>query len=101
MPDMQIDDIGTIIRLTITQDGVALDISSATATKDILLKKPSGTLLTKGASFTTDGTDGKLEYVTVADDVDESGEWKVQASLVLAAGTFRSAVARFDVGDNL
>ena len=52
MTNPHVSDIGTIIQITITEDGVALDISSAT-TKEIILKKPSGTLLTKTATFTT------------------------------------------------
>lgn len=99
---MQVGDVGTVIRLTIEDGGSAVDVSSA-STKQIILLSPTqgATALTKTASFTTDGTDGRIEYATVAGDIDVPGWWKVQAKVVLSSGTWSSTPVRFRVRSNL
>lgn len=76
--------VGDVVtfRVTVTdQDGSAVDVSGA-STKQIKLRKPSGTVLTKTASFTTDGSDGKIEYQTANTDLDVAGVWGIQAYVV-------------------
>lgn len=53
---------GTIIEATIKEDGVVVDVSDAEA-KSILLKSPSGESFVRAATFTTDGTDGKVRFI--------------------------------------
>lgn len=84
--EVHVGDIGTVFRLTIYDDTTLANLSGAT-TKQILFSKPSGMLLTKTAVFTTDGTDGKIQYVTVAGDLDEAGQWTIQGYLVLSTWT--------------
>ena len=57
--NIQVGAIGLVITLTITEDDVAVNISSAT-TKTIKIRKPDGTVLAKTAAFTTNGSDGKV-----------------------------------------
>lgn len=95
------NDIGTVITLTVRDGGTVVDVSSATVTKNILLRSPTGTLSTNGASFTTNGTDGKIKYTTVTGDLDVVGTWDVQAHVVITAGTFRSDIKKFEVHRNL
>ena len=101
MPDVQKDDIGTIFRLTLKNAGLPLDVSSATVTKDLIFTAPSGTKVTKAASFTTDGKNGQIQYVSTTGVINEAGMWRMQGSVVITAGTFKSSLARFDVGANL
>ena len=104
--EVHLDDIGTIFRATINDcdeiTGIQsiLDISSAT-TKELIFKSPLGIVKTKTASFTTDGTDGKIEWTTVAADLDVIGEWKLQAYIVLPSGSWRSDIGCFTVYENL
>lgn len=100
LAEVHVNDIGTLFKLTLTDDSVAVDISGAT-TKQIKLKKPDGTVLTKTAIFTTDGTDGKMFYQTIADDIDVTGEWQIQGYVVLATGTWYTSVHSFRVFENL
>ena len=94
-------DVGTVFEFTVKdEDGVVVDISSQT-TMDILFLEPDATTGTKGATFTTDGTDGKMFYTTVADDLDKVGHWKWQASLVLSGGTWKSDRHEFEVHPNI
>ncbi len=95
------DDIGTVIVVTVKDGATVVDISGAT-TKNIKLKKPvSSTVLTKAAAFTTDGTDGKIQYTSIAGDLDEIGVYNVQAYIILPSGTWSSSVEEMSVFDNV
>lgn len=91
--EIRVGDIGTILEVTLMDDAAVVDISSATTTQ-FKLKKPGGTTVTKTAVFTTDGTDGKLRYTTLANDLDEAGSWDIQTYLVMTGWTGHS-----DIGD--
>ncbi len=95
-------DFGGVIEIEmVDQDLVVADISGA-AVKEILLRKPNGTLLTKTAEFVSDGTDGKIDCSIASGDFDEAGTWKVQGK-VLTAGVFQysSELGSFRVGSVL
>lgn len=97
----QVGDIGTTIKATIVdQDGTALDVSAAT-TLQLLFLKPNGVLETKTATLTGDGTDGVIQYVTIADDLDVPGVWKSQGYIVDAGKQHKSSVDVFHVKPNL
>lgn len=97
---IHINDIGTVFEVTIYEDGAVLDISDAT-TMQILLKAPDEGLLTNTAVFTTNGMDGKIQYVAIAGDLDEAGRWSIQARVVTPAGDWRSSISEFTVHTNL
>lgn len=99
--EIHVSDIGTVFEATIKDDETVVDISSALVTKNLIFKNAAGTSKTKAGSFTTDGTDGLLRYVTVADDLDDAGKWQVQANIVLTTGTWSSSIYKFDVFANL
>jgi len=81
----QLDDVGVTIRVLLKENGAALDISSVTA-KQIQLIAPSGTVKLKTAAFETDGSDGVLTYVTIADDLDERGTWLARPLITYSGG---------------
>lgn len=95
------DQIGVVLRVTVTEDGAAKDISGASA-KSILILQPSEAVLTKTATFTTDGTDGKFEFATVSGDLDEAGTYQWQGYVVVS-GTeeIRSLRASFLVEEKI
>lgn len=84
--EFTVGDIGATIKLTVEEGGVALDISSASSVKKFRLRKPeSNNVIEVDASFDTDGTDGVLKWTTtLASDLDEAGEWKVQPYLEMS-----------------
>ena len=71
MGDIFVGDVGVEIRLDTKQD-----LSNATVTK-ILAKKPSGSTVVWNA--TKYGTTTKITYTTDSDDLDEAGDWSLQA----------------------
>jgi len=93
-------DVGTVFVATIKQGSNVIDISAATTTQ-LLFEKPDGSVLTKTATLTTDGTDGKLQYTTQSGDLDMSGQWRLQAYLVLGTWTGKTDVHVFQVHTNI
>lgn len=100
MTDIFIGDIGTIFRATVKDNGVARDISSATL-RQLIFQKPDETTVTKTATLTTDGTDGKMQYTTILNDLDQAGRWVVQGYIETPAGKWHTDFYRFTVYKNL
>lgn len=104
--EIHVGDIGTIIEVTIKDGASVLDISSFT-TKQFIFKRPDNTTVTKNASFSTDGSDGKLRYTIVSGDLNQQGlgntdnPWKLQVYLATVTNNWRSDIISFDVYGNL
>jgi hypothetical protein len=97
---IHVNDIGTTLIGTVLDSGIAVDISSA-STIQMIIKKPDQTTSTKTASFNTDGTDGKMKYVTVSGDIDQAGNYKIQGKVILGTATYFSSVSTFKVYCNI
>ena len=97
---IHVGDVGTVFRITLADCGDPVDVSQATAST-ITFKKPDETLVTQTASFTTDGTDGQVQYVTITGDLDLPGTWRIQAAITLPDGFWRSNISKFKVYANL
>jgi hypothetical protein len=100
MSKIHVNDIGTDFRVTIVDNNTAVDISSATS-KTITFQKPNGVSVEKTATFVTDGSDGKIRYITVDGDLDDGGTWKIQGKVVTPAGSWNTDVESFRVYDNV
>lgn len=101
METTQLNAVGVTIIATIKEDGAAVDVSGV-STKQLILRKPDGTIATKTATFTVSGTDGRIQYTSVAGDFDLAGMWGVQGYVVFS-GSFdgRSDIQYFQVLANL
>ncbi len=98
--EVHLNDIGTVFELTIKDGTVVVDVSGQT-TMEVIFLSPGGTRTAKGASFKTNGTDGVIQYTTVADDLNEEGRWQIQGHVVLAAGDWKTDLDEFVVHRNL
>lgn len=87
-------DEGTHIELEIQDDGVTVDISTASV-KNIKLTKPGGPTLTKAGQFSTDGTDGLLFYSTEAAVMVGEGLWSARAYVEIGSWKGHSTVYNF------
>lgn len=84
MQEINLNTIGAAIVFTIVdQNGAIIDITGATEMK-ICLKKQSGVTVVKTAELVTNGIAGKIQYKTVAGDLDELGVWEAQARVTLS-----------------
>lgn len=76
--DIHVDDYGWIGKLTLKQDGTAVDLSGY-STLQMIFIAPDGTAATKTAAFDSDGRDGIIKYTIQNGDIDAAGDWKVFA----------------------
>lgn len=102
--EIHLGDIGTIIEVTLKDNDLIVNLSGAT-TKEFYLMKPDKTVLTVNAVFKNppgDGTDGILQYVTQTGDLDQIGQWKIQAHVIITGqGEWKSDISSFTVHGNL
>ena len=102
---IHLNDIGTRFEATIKEkiaDGtlVVVDLTGATVIQ-LIFFKADGISETKSASFSTDGSDGKIKYLTLSGDIDQIGIWQIQAHITIPAGDWRSNIEDFRVYRNL
>lgn len=93
---VHLGDVGTIIRVTVTEDGSAVDLSTATGIQ-LRFRAPDGTVTNYTASFTTNGSDGVLQYALTADDIDQVGLWEVRPYFTLGTFTGHTSAVTFTV----
>src|SRR5690242_18772518 len=99
---LRIGAIGATIRRTIYDETGAIVDLSPTTTRRLVLEKPDGGLLTKAGVFSTDGTDGQIEYVTIDGDIDIQGTWRGQFYFEFGATQkLHTDLFRMSVGANL
>jgi hypothetical protein len=96
------NDIGTVFRGTVKDQASAV-VNISTQTKlEMVFTKPGGANVVKTAVLSTNGTDGKMQYTSVANDLDTEGEWSFQGYVELAAGQkWHSDIHHFRVEGNL
>lgn len=99
--DLHVNDYGTVLEFTVKdQDANTLDLSEATG-KSLVFSKPDGTTETVSLSFTTDGSDGKVQYTIAQNLLDTAGTWRMQLVLTLSAGVWYSDITEMKVEPNL
>ena len=99
--EIHVGDIGTTLVVTIKDGSTIVDLSSAT-TKKLEFQPPDGGVkLIKNASFTTDGTDGKIQYAFVSGDLSACGRWRYQGFVGIGSSYWHSDIGEFKVYDNL
>lgn len=100
--NIHLGDVGTIFRVRIIDDvtGSPIDISSSVVRK-IKFKKSNGVILEKAADFTTNGSDGYMEYATVNGDLNVSGSWTLQGFVLSSTYENSSEISTFEVKANI
>ena len=100
MADIFVGDAGTVIDITVKENGVAKDISNAT-TKEFRLRRPDGSVLKKTVAFKTDGTNGILTYTSIATDFNERAGYTWQVFYITPSGSWHTTRVKFNVEWNL
>lgn len=97
MTEIQENNIGTLFKVRIVdEDGVVVNVSTAT-TKEIILRNPAGTGTAYAASFTTDGSDGYIQYVGTSGLLNMLGIWEMQSHVVIGSNEWFGTVTKFRV----
>ena len=100
--EIHVGDIGTAFRVTLLDDCLTAVDLTGFSSLEVIFQKPDGTNVTKTASvYEGLPQNGVVEYITIADDLDQVGTWKIQAKVVLPTGTWRSSIDKFKVYANL
>lgn len=100
--DIHLNDIGTTFEMTVRDENRSIvDLSLASAFV-IQFARPDGTKpAPKTGTLSTDGKDGKVQYITVDGDLNKTGNWKVQAKVIIGAASYSSDIHDFEVHKNL
>lgn len=81
----------------IDENNLPVDVSDATV-KRIYVEKPSGKQSYWDAAFSSDGTDGLIQFTTTKEsDLDEFGNYRIQAYVEDSHGKTMTSVSRFNV----
>jgi hypothetical protein len=100
MSEIHMGDVGVAIEFDVVDDGVAVDVSTATV-KRVRARKPDGTAAAFDVSFLNDGENGKLVYISKANDLDQDGVWRFQIYVEMPSGSFHSSIVNRRVYENL
>lgn len=94
---------GEPIYITVVDDnGNSINISGYTTLKQVTIFNP-GSLTVKSytAAFTTDGTDGGLNFTPATGDIDGAGTWKGQVRLKTASAEALSVLFDMEVVERI
>lgn len=94
-------DIGTVFECAVKDGTSAVDVSTTIDKLIFFRKSDKVTVLSFSASFVTDGSNGKIKYVSESGDLDTVGIWKLQGKVIFASGVWYSDVKNFTIHGNL
>jgi len=97
---IHVGDFGTQLIMTVKENGQIVDISQALGLH-VIIKKPNSNLYTKQGLLYTDGTDGKMYYISAPGDFNAAGNYKIQGKVFLNSGTYYTSISTFRVHCNL
>lgn len=96
MDQLRLGDVGTELVVELTNPaGEVVDLAGFTV--GFHFKKPNKTTAVVSGSLYTDGTDGKVSYVTQAGDIDRVGVWRYQVRVTKAGTALTSDEGLFEV----
>lgn len=100
--NIQVGTIGLVIELKIKKNNSVMDVSSASV-KQIIILKPDGITKTiNTATFSTNGTDGLIRYVTTGSgEINQAGDYQVQGYLEMSGVKSYTSIVQFHVVSNL
>jgi hypothetical protein len=100
MAEIHVGDIGTVFQVTVNDQNVIVDLSNED-NMYILFRKPDDSFKQVIPTLLTNGTDGKIKYVTQSGDLDQYGTWQIQARVVFGTEVYSTDIQRFKVLRNL
>jgi hypothetical protein len=101
-PFCQVNDVGVQFLLTIVDEttGAPINLSTATGLK-VKFEYPDGTTADKTGTLYSGGVDGKLYYTSIANDLNQSGQYFIQGEATIGGATKNSEKGRFYVNTNI
>jgi|SRR3990172_3647965 len=100
MTEMHLLDEGTIIKFTIKEQGVPIDLTDAELI-ELLFQKKDRTTFVRDALVYGDPTLGIAYCLSLEGEFDQKGDWKAQVYIEYSSGKWHTAVAEFKVEENI
>lgn len=97
--EIHVDDVGTRFLITIKEDDVAIDISTATSIS-IYIKRPDDSMLGRNGTI-SDGPNGQLYYDIQAGEFNDAGLYKLQGRVSIGSSTYYTSIYNFQVHCNV
>lgn len=99
--EFHVADVGVALRATIKDEETDVVPLQSASVKQYTIRKPSGAEITVDCDFVTDGSDGLIQYVTVASTFDEAGYYKLQGYLEMGTSKWHTNTITFRVYPNI
>lgn len=100
LPEFRYKSVGSVLMITLMDGESPFDVSNADDIR-IIFKKRSGNIFTVSGVPVAGGVDGRIMYEFQEGDLDELGEWKVQAFVRRGPDKFYSAIQSVRVAEIL
>jgi hypothetical protein len=98
--EIQVNDVGTRFLLTITDNGLPVNLTDAIQVQ-VVLRNPNDNIFYKQGVLLNSGINGQVYYDTVEGDIVEAGLHKIQATVFLPSGVYHTNIYSFQVNCNL
>ncbi|HXH05869.1 MAG TPA: hypothetical protein VNI83_04690 [Vicinamibacterales bacterium] len=98
--EVRLGDTGTKLRVALLDGETPVDLSALVVGK-LKLRKPDGTVIERVATVVPPPSSGVLEYTTIAGDLDQVGQWEIQAYIEVGTGQWHSTREIFVVSPRL
>jgi hypothetical protein len=93
------NDVGTSFLVTVKDGTTVVDLTTLSAV-EYIFKKPSKAVITRTGGLVS-GILGQVNYISIAGDLDEVGDWSLQLDITTPAGRWKTDITKFRVYDNL
>jgi hypothetical protein len=98
--EVHLFDEGTIVRFTIKEQGVVLDLTDATKI-ELLFERKDRTTYVRDADIYGDPTEGRVYCLSVPTEFTMKGAFKGQVYIEYASGKWHSSKVEFEVSENI
>jgi hypothetical protein len=78
-------DYGTVLVLTVQDNGAPVELQPESVLQ-LIFKAPNGVVFSRTATLYSDGRDGKITYTFQEGELDQDGQWRVQARIAFGGG---------------
>ncbi len=100
-PEIHISDLGTAFRYQcLDQDSNIIDLTNVD-TMSITFTKPDRSKLIITPVFVTDGSDGRIQYLSRNGDLSVPGLWRAEVYISFGTASWHSDITEFRVWSNL
>ena len=99
--EVHLYDRGTIVRVTIKEQGQPIDLTDAEEIRLLFQKKDRTTFEVIAIQWGADPLLGKVFFLSLATTFDVKGQWTIQAFIDYPSGEWHSTKETFTVNENI